>query len=428
MGSTISRGRRARGVRATLGLLTVSLLSALSLVTTAAPAVADAEEGVGVNLDPGQAYDEGYLNWLGSYVVHGEQVFCVRYGFTAPGTNEEYKAGEELLDKWGQELEADVAANISYLLLQYGDTENPDEAAALAHLLHSWTAAPREGHDDLDESLSRQEIGYDVEGNFEQLPQSAKDAVERMRTEAEANRGPWTAKVSSPKDQLTIGETAEWTISVRNANDEGVPNRPVTVTMTGATAGKSGGDPGEGGETEVNAEVVALEDAADETTTEDSSTEDSSSDDTAAEDTTAEDGAETLTVTTGADGTATVRAVPTSTEATLTFDLVAPAERPYVRFPVEDGVQQVVSTGGEQQLQAEVTVNAKPAPPETTTETTTSTVVVPRTIPAGEQPVAVAQGDTHSGPGTGALAGLGALALIGAGLVGWLARRRLSQR
>ena len=126
----------------------------------------------------------------------------------APDTDEVYKPGDELLTKWGTKLPADQAANISYLLLRYGDTKKPDEAAALAHLLHSWTSAPRTPAD-LDASLPAAKIAYDAPFHLAGLPAGARAAVDRLKTEAETNRGPWTASVTKPDGDQHLGEPAD---------------------------------------------------------------------------------------------------------------------------------------------------------------------------------------------------------------------------
>lgn len=457
-------------------LLTACLLGALCLVAPGVAASAqqgEVKEGVGHRTTPGQPWggrDRGY-DWLGSYLVGGEQVFCVSFALKAPGTDEVYRPGDELLTKWGEKLPDDAAASISYLLLRYGDTQDADEAAALAHLLHSWTAAPRSPAD-LDPAKPFTEIGYDVELQFGKLPQGAKQAVRRLRTEAETNAGPWAATVTAPQQEQTIGTGDSWTVTVTNANGGGVADVPVTLT--------------------------------------------------------AEDGELTEpTVTTDEDGNATFELVPTGTDPAVTATLSAPAPRPYVREPVTADTQRVVSTGGERKLTAKAATSAKQPPgavrvakvdeatgqgiagvplrltsadesspavgqdgeplvgkdgkpivvttegergtvtienlrtpqevclvevspaagyddafdpadppsacgkiePGQTLELSIANVAdqVPRTIPAGNDQPAVAKGTTESTAPVGALAGLGALALLVSGLAGWAARNRFAR-
>ncbi|MFD9896181.1 SpaA isopeptide-forming pilin-related protein [Amycolatopsis sp. NPDC059027] len=326
--------------KAVTGLVATCLLGALS-VAFAPTASADAQQGVGYKITPGQAMHGGHdFNWLGSYIVGGKQVFCVSFQLKAPDSNEKYKPGDELRDKWGQALPADKAANISYLLLRYGDTKNNAEAAALAHLLHSWTSAPRPGKDDLNPNLPPEKIGYDADWHLTTLGdktnnhQDAVEAVDKLTKEAEANHGPWTAKIAAPTTEQHIGTPAPWTITVKNAKGTGIPNVPVKLTATDASVDT--GDQATG--TEQDKTGNASPQAA----------------------------AKDVTVLTGQDGTINVKLTPTGEHPQLAGSLSAPADRPYVQFPVTQGsglaTQNVVSTGGEKELKVQGAVNiAKPA-------------------------------------------------------------------
>ncbi|WP_340687069.1 SpaA isopeptide-forming pilin-related protein [Amycolatopsis coloradensis] len=474
--------------RALTSLIATCLLGALSATVAVTPASAAKEEGVGYQVTPGQTVDNKprERDWLGSYVVNGKHVFCVSYQLKAPDTNEQYKPGDELLDKWKQKLPDDIAANISYLLLRYGGTKDNAEAAALAHLLHSWTSKPR-SNADLDPKRGPDEIGYDVEGQLAKLKAQKPDAaaaVEKLTKDAEANRGPWTTAITPPKEDQHIGTAGEWTISVKNAKGKGVSGVPVQLTPSNATV-----DSGE------NTKPASTSNAKAEKAT---------------------------TVKTGEDGTVTVKVTPTGDQPKLASSLSAPADRPYVQFPVETGVQKVVSTGGEKELKAQgVAVVSKPGkvqvtkvdaktdkgvagavlritakdkttaavghdgkplngadgkPAVVTTEGENGTVTVenlrtpqeicvvevsappgytnafdpknppsacgevkpgetltlkvantpnevPRTIPAGDRPVAMMQGTVENSASTAGILGVGALALLGSLMVGVAARR-----
>jgi hypothetical protein len=481
--------RPRAAARALTGLVAAALLGTLS-VTAGAPASAASQEGIGQRVG-GQNGDDKATVWLGSYVVGGQQVFCVSFLLKAPGTDEQYKPGDELLTKWGTKLPADQAANISYLLLRYGDTKDPDEATALAHLLHSWTAAPRTP-DDLRSDLPKDKIAYDAPGHLAFMQahlRAAADAVERLKTDAETNRGPWTASVTTPKGDQHPGEAAAWTATVKNAQGKGIPGVAVKLTATAATLDGEKADSAAG-----NASPQAA--------------------------------AKEVTLKTGADGTVTVKLTPTGDKPKLVASLKAPADRPYVRLPIDTSVQRVVSTGGEKELTAQGVVTvAKPGvvkvaktdantgkgvggavlritgkdktsaalgqdgkpltgadgnPAVVTTDGKTGTVTVeglrapqeicvveaspppgytnaydpqnppsacgtvrpgetlaltvtnkpnevPRAIPAGDQPVALAHGVVETRYSGAGVAGLGLLVLLTAGLVG-VAARRASRR
>lgn len=441
--------------------------------------MADVDRGNGHEVVPGQPYggEDRSADWVGSYMVGGNQVFCVQFEYKAPDTDEPYQPGDELLTKWGDQLEPDIAANMSYLLLRYGDTADPNEAAALAHLLHSWTSPARDGHDDLNPDNDFEHIAYDTDFHLAGLPEQAQQAVQRLQDDAEANWGPWTSSVTAPDDEQTIGTTADWTITVHNAGGAGMADVPVALQLTDATL---------------------------------------------------PDGADTATVQTGPDGTATVQVTPTGENPTVASSLSAPADRPYVQNPVDTNTQRVVATGGEKELTAEASTTAKTKPGSvrvTKLDTKTGTGIagvalrvtggdktspatgqddqplvgdddkpivvttagddgtatvdnlqalqeicvvevgppdgyddgfdpnnppaacgtvepgdtlgleinnarneVPRTIPAGAQPPVTTQSATSPAPSTGALVGLGVLALLGSVLTGVTARRRLGNR
>ncbi|KAA5837385.1 hypothetical protein F1721_04175 [Saccharopolyspora hirsuta] len=279
-------------------------------------ASADPQEAVGHETRPGQPYrgnPEPDRDWLGSYLVNGQQVWCVQFALTAPDSDEEYQPGDELKTKWGTAIPDDTAADISYLLLRYGNTQSPDQAAALAHLLHSWTAAPRSAAD-LDPDNDFKRIAYDVDAHYAKLPQGAKDAVESLKAEASKNRGPWEAELTAPEGEQTIGQAAEWTLTVQRADGQGIGGVPVQLSPT-------------------DAEVEGV----------------------------AEDG----TVTTPEDGSPLVlKVTPTGPNPKITGKLSAPADRPYVRQAVNqpDTTQRVVSTGGEQELSVEAATTAVTAP------------------------------------------------------------------
>ncbi|MER6993954.1 hypothetical protein ABT337_32735 [Saccharopolyspora hirsuta] len=297
-------------------VLGTAALAGGSLLALPGAASADPQEAVGHETRPGQPYrgnPEPDRDWLGSYLVNGQQVWCVQFALTAPDSDEEYQPGDELKTKWGTAIPDDTAADISYLLLRYGNTQSPDQAAALAHLLHSWTAAPRSAAD-LDPNNDFKQIAYDVDVHYAKLPQGAKDAVESLKAEASKNRGPWEAELTAPEGEQTIGQAAEWTLTVQRADGQGIGGVPVQLSPT-------------------DAEVEGV----------------------------AEDG----TVTTPEDGSPLVlKVTPTGPNPKITGKLSAPADRPYVRQAVNqpDTTQRVVSTGGEQELSVEAATTAVTAP------------------------------------------------------------------
>jgi hypothetical protein len=300
-------GRRVRLLAAGV------VLSGLGLLLYGGTAVAAPQESTGIHITPAQPYlhNPDPSDWLGSYLVGGKQVFCVRFAFLAPDSNQQYQPGQALMTKWGTALPADIAADISFLLLRYGDTKNPDEAAALAHLLHSWTAAPQTP-DQLLPSNDFRHIAYDADFHLTRMPASTRAAVERLRTDATTNHGPWTTAVAAPKTPQIIGRPANWTITVHNAAGNGLADVPVTVTVTDGTLA--------GGKT-----------------------------------------TNTLTTPRSA-GPLTVAVTPTGPNPSVRISLASPADQPTVQEAIQLDVQRIVSTGGEKQLTATATTTAKNAP------------------------------------------------------------------
>lgn len=319
--------------RAATGLVATALLGALSVTTPGvASAAADPVKGPGLTI----VHNEGgtnYEDWLGSYKVGGKNVFCVRFHLKAPGSDEAYQPGDELLTKWGEKLQPDVAGNISYLLLRYGNTADNDEAAALAHLLHSWTAKSRTPGD-TDFGTPPDKAAYPEQKYFNALTPDAKNDVAKMKTEAEANRGPWTASVTAPKGDQHVGQSTTWTVAVKNSQGKGIPDVPVKLTATDGTVGQAD-------------KQSDVEKASD-------SSSGNSAPQAAQKDT---------TLKTDANGTVSVKVTPTGDQPKLVASLSAPADKPTVQNPVntKDGIQSVVGTGGEKQLTAQgVVAVAKP--------------------------------------------------------------------
>lgn len=367
MSACVSVARRfGVGVAATAMFVGASLVGAPI-------ASADVQRGLGHETAPAQPYkgNPDPSDWLGSYVVGGKQVWCVQFAFLAPDSNEQYQPGAALKTKWGTDLAPDVAADISYLLLRYTTTDSADEAAALAHLLHSWTAAPQ-NPGQLDPANDFRHIAYDAPSHLAKLPAPAQAAVKTLTADAAANRGPWTATITAPETPQTVGVAADWVVEVRNAAGTGVSEVPVTITAVDATFR----DPASGKQVT------------------------------------------TGTVPTGADGAPLALSVtPTGTSPKLDITLASPAAVPVVQQAVDIDTQRIVSTGGEKELAATADTSATPPP------TTTTTQQLPSTIPAGDSPQ-IAEASVSGSLSGGAWTALGLVALA-VGLLTWqLVRRR----
>ncbi|GAB3430433.1 hypothetical protein [Actinophytocola sediminis] len=357
--------------------LATAAVLVVGMALVAAPgASAEVRVGLGYETRPAQPYanNPDAADWIGSYLVGGEQVWCVQFAYLAPDTDEQYQPGQELRTKWGTPLPVDVAADISYLLLRYAETDSADEAAALAHLVHTWTSGPQ-NPGQLDPANDFRHVAYDAPFHLARLPATAQAAVAALTEDAAANRGPWSASVTAPETAQQIGTAAEWRFEVRNAAEVGVGDVPVTVTATDATFT----DP-------VTGEQVA-----------------------------------TATLPTPQDGSpVAIDVTPTGVAPAIDITLAAPAAVPVVRQAVDVDTQRVVSTGGEEELTAAGDTTASP-PPTTTTTTTTTPPEVPSTIPAGESPTpAVAKAAVTGTPTSSSLMLLAIVAVVAAVLVALL--------
>ncbi|MFC6094515.1 MSCRAMM family protein [Saccharothrix lopnurensis] len=297
------------------------------LAVLAVPVVADAQPVQASRTIGHATAAQGYLgkdpadpdntDWLGAYDWDGQRVWCVQYSLYAPRSDQKYVDGDVLRSKGGVALSAEVAANISYLLLRYGNTTSNDEAAALAHLLHTWTSYPDPANGvHLRKDVGFVEVAYDERFHYDALAAkfpAAREAVDRFRADAEANRGPWTTGVTAPDEEQFIGTAGTWRVDVHKTGGGQVTGLPVTVELTDATL---------------------------------------------------KDGSTGGRLTTPTDGSPLgVEVVPTGPNPSFTVKLASPAAQPKVRVPEgRDDMQRVVATGGEQELTANASVTAKTPP------------------------------------------------------------------
>ncbi|HEX5115881.1 MAG TPA: hypothetical protein VFW65_11845 [Pseudonocardiaceae bacterium] len=310
-----------------LAITVAGTLLLAGIVGMLSPGVASAaaKEAIGRAVTPAQPYrgNPDKSDWLGSYLVNGQRVWCVDFALAAPNTNEKYTDGTTLQTKWGTPVNSTIAAEISYLLLRYGNTSSPDDAAALAHLLHSWTAAPQTP-DQLNPSKDFHHIAYDVNLHLNEMTPATRASVAKLQDDASANHGPWTTSMAAPTTPQVIGTAGTWTVDVLNAAHKGLADVPVTITATDATL------PG---------------------------------------------GSDNEVVNTPADASPlVVSATPTGPNPKLVATLDSPAATPRVRIPVDADVQKVVTTGGMTTLTTtKTTTAATPSGNVTVTKTDATT-------------------------------------------------------
>lgn len=334
---------------------TLLLACVIGVITPGVAAAAGPQQAIGLPITPAQPYlnNPDKSDWLGSYLVNGQRVWCIDFALAAPNSDEKYTDGATLETKWGTPVNPTIAAEISYLLLRYGNTSSADDAAALAHLLHSWTAAPQDPGQ-LDPANDFRHIAYDVDYHLSKMTAATKAAVAALQADASANHGPWTESMTTPTTTQVIGTAGSWTIDVHNAAGKGLANVPVTITATDATL--AGG---------TDSEVVN----------------------------------------TPADaGPLVVTATPTGPNPKLVATLDSPAPMPKVRVPVRADVQKVVTTGGTTMLTTTKTTTANtPSGNVTITKTDANTnapipgVTLELTGPDKKNPALAADGKPLTG-------------------------------
>ncbi|HEX4724265.1 MAG TPA: hypothetical protein VH333_17240 [Pseudonocardiaceae bacterium] len=192
-------------------------------------------QDIGEAVAPSQPYsprNPDASDWFGSFLINGQQSWCIDFALAAPDQHEQFTTGQTLLTKFGAPVDPTTAAEISFLLLRFGNTQVPDEAAALAWLLHMWTAAP-DGTHTTDPSNTFATVAFDAPAAKAKMTASAQAEIATMQADALANHGPWTATMAAPSP-LIIGTATNWSISVLGASGKGVGSVPVSITATDA--------------------------------------------------------------------------------------------------------------------------------------------------------------------------------------------------
>ncbi|GAA2083361.1 hypothetical protein GCM10009840_19900 [Pseudolysinimonas kribbensis] len=277
--------------RRILAPLVVATAAVLGVIVPASMASAAVATSAGVTTLPPQPFagNPATADWIGDYLVDGVPSWMTEFGFTAPDEAEPMQPGGALVTKWGTAIDPETLSEMSYLLFVHGSTPTSVQAAALAHIVHTWTAAPQ-NPGQLDPANDFRHIAYDTAFHLAKLPSGAQDDVTSLLAEAAMLHGPWSITLTAPA-AARIGAASNWTVRVL-AGVNGVPSRTVSLTVTNGTfAG----------------------------------------------------GATTTTVTTGADGSAAPVAVtPTGAAPAIIATASGPAAAPLVMDPVDADVSRVI--------------------------------------------------------------------------------------
>ena len=227
----------ASGAMVLAGLVAIGMPAAAAAATPTAPncpATGPCQD-IGDSVTPAQPYlhNPDTSDWFGSFLVNGQQAWCIDFALAAPNQSETLTTGQTLQTKFGATVDPTIASEISFLLLRFGETKDNDTAAALAWLLHMWTAAP-DGTHTTDPGNTFQTIAFDAPGAKAKLPAAAQADIATMLAAAQADHGPWTATLDAPSP-LIIGTATNWTMKVLGTTSNGVGGVPVTFTATDAT-------------------------------------------------------------------------------------------------------------------------------------------------------------------------------------------------
>jgi hypothetical protein len=293
-----------------IGLTAPGTAAAATPMAPDCPATGPCEDiGESVTAQP-YLHNPDSLDWLGSFLVNGQEAWCIDFALAAPDQTETFTTGTTLQTKFGATVDPTTAAEISFLLLRFGKTTSPDEAAALAFLLHKWTAPPDATHT-TGPTNTFQTIAFDAPTHLGEMTASAQAEVATMTADATANHGPWTSTMAAPSP-LIIGTATSWTVNVLGASGKGVGSVPVTITATGATL---------------------------------------------------PNGTASQVINTPADGSAlSVAVTPTGTSPKLVATVDSPAAIPLVEVPAAANTQKTVTTGGVTPITTTTTGTAQNSP------------------------------------------------------------------
>jgi LPXTG-motif cell wall-anchored protein len=122
---------------AAVGLAVIALAAALAVSPALdQPAASAATTGAGIpGLTP-------YGNFLGNFLApDGTRVYCIDSALDWPaGTTEGAELVDTLQATWGEPIPAATLVKLNYVLLKYGETDDPVQAAAVAAFVYAYTS------------------------------------------------------------------------------------------------------------------------------------------------------------------------------------------------------------------------------------------------------------------------------------------------
>lgn len=118
-----------------IGIVAVVLAAGLALVSTPAPADAATKHAGFPDITP-------YGGYLGNYLApDGSRVYCIDSPLPWPsGTTSGPALVDGIVTTWGALLPAESLQKLNYVLLAYGQTDDPVQAAAVAAFVNAYTS------------------------------------------------------------------------------------------------------------------------------------------------------------------------------------------------------------------------------------------------------------------------------------------------
>lgn len=161
--------------------------------------------------------------WFGDFknaIPGTAHTYCIdlRFWYPSPDYNYKEDTSGTLRNKAGEAVPLPNQQRIAYATWVYGRSTDPDQAAAVMLYVHGQMGDSRPGE------VSQSVLGPKVSGIYDQI---AKDAAKY--------HGPYRFEIKVP-GTAKVGTSVTATVRVLAAGGAAVPNLPLTIGVSGATA------------------------------------------------------------------------------------------------------------------------------------------------------------------------------------------------
>lgn len=163
--------------------------------------------------------------WYGDFrgaIAGFAHSYCIDLRFWYPSASYKYRedTSGSLVNKEGQAIPAERKQRIAYAVARFGQTTDPDQAAAVMLYVHTQIGDQRPGE------LDPADAGPGVPALYARIARDADDF-----------HGPYRIEFR-PNGQFTVGKAASGTVRVVSASGNAVPNVALTVSGDGVTQGQ----------------------------------------------------------------------------------------------------------------------------------------------------------------------------------------------